>query len=361
MAVHLSWTTSSALPLLVANGVTSVRDMGGRLEQIDDWRTKIAAGLLVGPSIMRVGPMLNGKSYNQFQMAIGTPEESRGVVRTLKFIGADGINLERRVQRATYFSLLDEARRQSLPVGGHVPLEITPREATDSGQATIENVETLFDGTFSAGLKDEEMPAAVDRFISSGAADSLFLRFVRNHTGVTPVIAMFAWTIAQSDSAATPDPRLRYVAKSFRGMLQQQRLSASDLNILKPRVPTFLRAVGRMNRDSVMLLAGTDIAGARIPGFSLHDELAMLVTAGLTPMHALQTATINPAVVLNQTKDRGTVETGRIADLVLLEKNPSQDIRNTTQISAVVLRGRLFTRADLDALLVLGQRLANHQ
>ncbi len=361
MAVHLSWTTSSALPLLVANGVTSVRDMGGRLEQIDDWRTKIAAGLLVGPSIMRVGPMLNGKSYNQFQMAIGTPEESRGVVRTLKFIGADGINLERRVQRATYFSLLDEARRQSLPVGGHVPLEITPREATDSGQATIENVETLFDGTFSAGLKDEEMPAAVDRFISSGAADSLFLRFVRNHTGVTPVIAMFAWTIAQSDSATTPDPRLRYVAKSFRGMLQQQRLSASDLNILKPRVPTFLRAVGRMNRDSVMLLAGTDIAGARIPGFSLHDELAMLVTAGLTPMHALQTATINPAVVLNQTKDRGTVETGRIADLVLLEKNPSQDIRNTTQISAVVLRGRLFTRADLDALLALGQRLANHQ
>ena len=110
-----------------------------------------------------------------------------------------------------------------------------------------------------------------------------------------------------------------------------------------------------------MLLAGTDIAGARIPGFSLHDELAMLVTAGLTPMQALQTATINPAVVLNQTKDRGTVETGRIADLVLLEKNPLSDIRNTTQISAVVLRGRLFTRADLDALLALGQRLANDQ
>jgi hypothetical protein len=361
MAVHLSWTTSSALPILVANGVTSVRDMGGRLGEIDDWRTKIAADLLVGPDIVRVGPMLNGKSYNQFQMALGTPEESRGVVRTLKFIGVDGINLERRVQRASYFSLLDEARHQSLPVGGHVPLEITPREATDSGQTSIENVETLFDGTFSTGLKDDEIPAAVDRFISTGAADTLFRRFVRNHTAVTPVIAMFAWTVAQGDSAATPDPRLKYVASSFRGMLNQQRLSASDLNILKPRVPAYLRAVQQMNRDSVLLLAGTDVAGPRIPGFSLHDELAMLVTAGLSPLQAIQTATINPALVLHQTKDRGTVETGKIADLVLLEKNPLSDIRNTTQISAVVLRGRLFTRADLDALLSLGQRLANDQ
>jgi hypothetical protein len=361
MAVHLSWTTSSALPILVANGVTSVRDMGGRLEQIDDWRTKIAAGLLVGPDIIRVGPMLNGKSYNQFQMAVGTPEESRGVVRTLKFIGVDGINLERRVQKASYFALLDEAKKQSLPVGGHVPLEIAPREATDSGQTTIENVETLFDGTFSTGLKDDEMPAAVDRFISTGAADTLFRRFVRNHTAVTPVIAVFAWTVAQSDSTATPDPRLKYVARSFRGMLQQQRLSASDLNILKPRVPAFLRAIGRMNRDSVMLLAGTDIAGARIPGFSLHDELAMLVTAGLTPLQAIQTATINPASILKQTKDRGTIETGKLADLVLLEKNPLSDIRNTTQISAVILRGRLFARAALDSLLSSGQRLANDQ
>jgi imidazolonepropionase-like amidohydrolase len=175
------------------------------------------------------------------------------------------------------------------------------------------------------------------------------------------VIAVFAWTVAQSDSGATPDPRLKYVARSFRGMLQQQRLSASDLNILKPRVPAFLRAIGRMNRDSVMLLAGTDIAGARIPGFSLHDELAMLVTAGLTPLQAIQTATINPATILKQTKDRGTVETGRLADLVLLEKNPLSDIRNTTQISAVILRGRLFARAALDSLLSSGQRLANDQ
>jgi len=118
MEVHLSWTTGSALPLLVANGVTDVRDMGSKLDEIEDWRTQIAAGLLVGPYILRVGPMLNGKSFNQYQMVVGLPEQARGVVRTLKFIGMDGLSLERRVNRDSYFALLEEAKREQIQLAG---------------------------------------------------------------------------------------------------------------------------------------------------------------------------------------------------------------------------------------------------
>jgi len=115
----------------------------------------------------------------------------------------------------------------------------------------------------------------------------------------------------------------------------------------------------RMNRDGVLLLAGTDIAGPRIPGFSLQDELSMLVNAGLTPLQALQTATLNPAVVIHRTNDFCTVETGRFADLVLLDANPLEDIANTRHIAAVIVRGRLFRRNDLDRLLQGAQHLAD--
>ena len=110
--------------------------------------------------------------------------------------------------------------------------------------------------------------------------------------------------------------------------------------------------VGMMHQAGVEFLAGTDVQNPYcFPGFSLHDELALLVKAGLTPMEVLQAATRNPARFLGQEKELGTVENGKIADLVLLEANPLEDIRNTTKINSVVLNGRLLERKALDQLL----------
>lgn len=359
MHVHLSWTTASALPVLVANGITGVRDMGGRLGEIDEWRTKIASGLLAGPRIIRAGPILNGQKFNPLQMVTGTPDETRGVVRGLKEAGVDFLKIHRRLPRDAYFALMDEAKRQGLAVAGHVPMTVTPEEASDAGQISLEHTETLFEGTFSAGLKEGELAEAIQRFRAEGA-EKLFARFVTNNTAVTPTLVAYR-SIIETLDASPPDPRSRYVALSLKREAQKRAepISGEELAAWKRTFAELREVVRQMNRSGVALMAGTDTAGTRVPGFSLHDELALLVEVGLTPFEALRAATVTPARLLDKANDFGTVESGKLADLVLLDHNPIDDIRNTQQISAVVLGGRLLRRGDLDALLREAEQMAS--
>ena len=162
------------------------------------------------------------------------------------------------------------------------------------------------------------------------------------------------------DPSAVPDPLSRYVALSSRNEFKNQHASPEELKNLRQMFPRLLNVVRRMHQAGVMLLAGTDIAGPRIPGFSLHNELAMLVTAGLTPAQALETATLNPAIVLKKTNDLGSVEVGKMANLVLLDANPVENIDNTRRISTVILKGKVFNRTQLDKLLEEGERLAHN-
>ena len=358
MHVHLSWTTASAMPVLVANGITSVRDMGGRLSELDDWRTKAATGVVTGPRIFRAGPILNGKSFNPLQMVPGTPDETRGVARGLKAAGVDFLKVHRRLPRDSYFALMDEAKKLDLMVVGHIPMTVTPEEASDAGQATVEHTETLFEGTFSAELKGD-LPAAIRRFRAEGA-DALFARFVKNGTIVTPTLIAYGSLIATMDPSRPPDPRLRYVAASLKAEAkkQAQTLSAAELEGWRQSFAELREVVRHLHRAGVVLMAGTDVAASRVPGFPLHEELALLVDAGLTPLEALQASTTTPARLLKKTADLGTVERGKLADLVLLDADPLQDIHNTRRIAAVVLAGRLLRRADLDALLRDAEALA---
>lgn len=362
MHVHLSWTTASALPVLVANGVTGVRDMGGRLGEIDEWRTKIAAGLLVGPRIVRAGPILNGQKFNSFQMVTGNPDETRGVVRALKEVGVDFIKVHRRMPRDSYFALIDEAKKQGLAVVGHIPMTVTPEEASDAGQATIEHTETLFEGTFSPALKDQKLSGAIRQW-RSAEGEKLFARFAKNNTVVTPTIATYRSTIGSLDPSSPPDPRSRYVALSLKKEAQKRAKPVSDeeLGDWKRTFAELREVVRQMHQSGVTLMAGTDVAGPRVPGFSLHDELDMLVQCGLTPMQALQAAALTPARVLNKAEDFGTVASGKFADVVLLDANPLEDIRNTQKIRAVVLNGRLLGRRELDRLLAEAEASAKTQ
>jgi hypothetical protein len=360
--VHLSFASASALPLFISLGITSVRDTGGRLSEIDDWRSRITTGSLVGPRILRVGPMLNGKSFNAYQFVPGSVEATKGAVRLLAFLGMDEIKVHRRMPRDWYYAALDEAKTLKIDVIGHIPLEVTPEEASKAGQYMIEHTETLFEGTFAVNLTEAQMPGAIRAWLATEKPDSLFATFQKNGTWMDPTLSGYLEVADMFDPGTPPDPRYRYVANSYRKQfLEQQKqhpMSAEQVKDLRDHFNLLLDVTARMHRHHVRMVAGTDAAGPRLVGFSLHRELATLVRVGLSNLEALQTATLNPAIAFHRESDLGAAEVGKFADLVLLDANPLESIENTQRIYSVIARGRLFRRRELDSLMALAERLA---
>jgi imidazolonepropionase-like amidohydrolase len=360
--IHLSWTTDSALPLLTALGITEVRDLGGKLTQIEEWRARIADGTVAGPHIMRVGPILNGKSFNAYQFVPGSTEATRGAVRLLTFLGMDEIKVHRRMPSDWYYAALDESKKQHIRLVGHIPTEVTPAEASQAGQYMIEHTETLFEGTFSAKLSDAQLPGAIHTWLATEEPDKLFAEFVKNGTWVDPTVAGYLEVADMFDPKISPDPRYRYVAASQRKKWEEQQkqhpMSAEEVRSTHEHMNELVEVTARMYKDHVRMVAGTDAAGPRLVGFSLHRELATFVREGMTPLEALQTATLNPAIAFERIADMGTVETGKVADLVLLDANPLVNIENTQRINAVIEDGKLYRRSDLDKLLSKAERLA---
>jgi imidazolonepropionase-like amidohydrolase len=351
MHVHLTDARPSAIPALVANGVTGVRDMGSSLKELDEWRVKIEDGTLIGPRIFRAGPILNGTEFGPVQLGVADATEARAAVRTLAKVGVDFIKIHMTLTRDQFLAIMDEAKKAGLPVAGHIPAGVTPEEASDAGQASVEHTETLFQGTFDPRVPREQMLAAMT---------ALFQRFARNNTFYTPTLIMYK---ASADfRELVPHPQRKYVARSA----HERMLKAAEQNKKYPDIVAGRKRVladlvllaGMMRRNGVKVMTGTDLSDGRIfPGFSLHEELALLVDAGFSPNEAIQAATRVPAEFL-RLSDAGTIQQGQRADLVVLSANPLDDIHNTTKIDAVVLRGQFLNRAHLDALLRDAEGLA---
>ena len=201
--------------------------------------------------------------------------------------------------------------------------------------------------------KDLDQQRWLDTY-DGGRCQALFERFRHNGTWQDPtVVALRAFADMEEDRRRN-EPLLKYVPKKIQAIQEQyfemffKNRSAEERALAKRIYAKQLEIVGQMNRSGVRILTGTDVA---MSGFGVHDEMELLVAAGLTPIQALRAATRNPAEFLGRLDSAGTVEVGKTADLVLLDADPSADIRNTRKIAAVVVRGKLFTRSDLDALL----------
>jgi imidazolonepropionase-like amidohydrolase len=353
------------LPLFIANGVTGVRDMGGELEVLQQWRKEIAAGTLLGPRMVISGPMLDGPQPRfPSSIAITTPADGRRAVDDLKRRGADFIKLQSLIPRDAVFAIADEAREQDISFVGHVPDAIRASEASNAGQKSFEHLIGIFEG--SSPLEDEFLkgPKTESKFLATydaARASALFSLLAKNHTWQCPTLV---WErggnlIDQTDFAH--DSRARYVPAYWKDVTWKrftdeilQEFASEDLRTRQRFVAKELEVVKAMHDVGIQFLAGTDTApGVYIfPGFSLHEELQRFVAAGFTPLEALQTATLNPARFLGMDDRLGTVTKGKLADLVLLDANPLDDIRNTQKIDAVIVNGRYLSRADLDRLLL---------
>ena len=183
MHVHLSYARASALPVFVAHGVTGIRDVGSDLADVDTFQVQAD----LSPLVMRSGPMLNGMEFNRYQLAVNDAVEARTAVRTLHKAGVDFVKFHRRTSREAFFAIAEQARALRLPIIGHIPMTVTPAEAFDAGQATIEHAETLFEGTFTAARAGTDLSTEIAQWRATEAT-ALFDKFVANGTFVDPTL-----------------------------------------------------------------------------------------------------------------------------------------------------------------------------
>jgi imidazolonepropionase-like amidohydrolase len=351
------------LPLFVANGVTGVRDMGGDLEDLKSWRARIEAGSLLGPRMVLSGPMLDGPVPRfPSSVAVKNAGDATRAVDDLKKSGADFIKFQSLISRESYFAAVDEAKKLGIPFVGHVPDAIRASEASNAGQRSIEHLTGIFEDCST--VEDELMkgPKSTGRFVATfdpARAQTLIALLAKNQTWQVPTLVWEHGGNLLDTRDFAKDPLNKYAPPTWKDRTWPANMKdllhdmTDPLPVREKFIQMEMDLVKQMHRAGVPFLAGTDTAaGVHVfPGFSLHDELAYLVEAGFTPMEALQTATRNPAEFLGMLYDLGTVEKGKLADLVVLDANPLDDIQNTRKIRAVLLAGRYFSREQLDAML----------
>jgi imidazolonepropionase-like amidohydrolase len=313
-----------ALQMMLAAGITGIRDMGGDVHKLIDARHNIEAGNWNGPRVIFAGPMLDGPpgDSDSESWVVRTPEEARRAVVSLAALHVNFIKVHDRLPRDVYFTIAETAKQEGLPFAGHVSATISPIEASDAGQASIEHFEFVPKQCLPVlnAMAAGENPGLNE--CTHGSFDALLEHLAKKGTWLVPTVQSF-----------------RYFAPA-----QWKQILAN-----------FSELGGQMRNANVQMMAGTDWSdyleskGAR-PGWCLHDELGIWVDAGFTPLQALQASTVNPALFLGMQDSLGSVKNGYIADLVLLKDNPLLDIRNTTHIVAVIARGKVYDHAALVGL-----------
>jgi len=398
------------LSLFIANGVTGVREVLGYGEH-HEFRKQIEAGQLLGPRWVIGTRWVDGPMPNQpssetaAHIFVASEAEARQAVIQAQEYGADFIEVggAENLPREAFFALADEARKRRIPFEGHVPVSVTVEEASNAGLRSIDTQPTVLATGIMAAFSSREaellkswqealakvlasdQPNAFDALwkgpgfrgptqlaletYDQQKAATLFALLKANHTWMCPTLTAQRNSTFFDDPSIAGDPRLKYMSAGGRSWSNEEKdglsktRSREDSAVWKRFYQKYLETVSAMRRAGVEFLAGTTTREPlfHIPGFSLHDELALFVQAGFTPLEALQTATLNPARFLGRERDFGTVAPGKIADLVLLDANPLEDISNTRKIEAVVYRGKLYPRASLDAMLARIEALASRK
>jgi imidazolonepropionase-like amidohydrolase len=391
MATDQEGTRELLAPLLVAYGVTTVREMGGDWKRIVELRREIADGKVIGPRIFAPGPFVDGPQPASVNvLSVSNETEARTAVRKLKNDDVDFIKVQSGLSPEAYRAVLDEARKLAVPVAGHIPEAVSAFEVARSGQRSVEHSSPVLPGDAGVMLactgKENEIRAelaSITRLAGEKNADrqrllarqralqrtmaetrdqktcaELFRLFVKGNVRVVPT-QIWAKRFAPLDAADLGDQEvLRFAPQTLRTRWITRRkeiinASAEDNYALRRLLFEKSRElVGAMHRSRVTLLAGTDsIDGFTLPGPSLHDELALMVEAGLSPMEALQTATRNPAEFLDRSNRLGRIVKDGVADLVILDANPLQNIANTRKIHAIIIGGKLISQTQRQEML----------
>jgi hypothetical protein len=366
MHVHLNLLRTfddAELSGFVATGLTGVRDMGGPMPAIREWRARMSAGQLLSPTIVAAGPILVGSKRGEFERWVTVVHDARvahGIVDAVLASGADFIKLTDWLTSDVYEAIAVRTRERRVPLVGHVPVAVGTEAVVDAGQRDIEHLGNIYggilldcsnqeerlrgemlqryaqdgvNGAIAYAFSAEFMAALVDSYDALKAA-SLLSRLKEHEVWQVPTLVLHR---ANSEGRADGEGRL----SSPEVKKQVQRLYAKQLALVRD-----------MHAAGIPILAGTDKWWVQNPVTedTIHDELELLVEAGLAPADALRSATSEPARFLGRRESIGTIETGKVADLLVIDGNPLEDIRNTRRISTVVHSGIVINEHELNRL-----------
>ena len=372
------------LPLYLAHGITAVRDCAGDLSpSVLQWRDQVSKGELAGPRIFTSGPKIEGyKSIWPGDIEIGNTAELNAALDQLQGWKVDFVKItDNTLSPELFLAAVKEADRRGLRTSAHVPYSLTLEEVSAAGLDSIEH----FDYAYKAGSPLEK---SLGEKIATGEINSRDAWTQWNAT-FDPARAMAAYrNLAAHGTAITPtingsrvvtyldqddhkgDPYLKYIGPGLQATYtwRVERAAKDDAQAVARRHERFETSAGvlpMMQKAGMTILAGTDagfLNSYNYPGIGLHQELGWLVHYGLTPTQALQAATINGARFLGHADEYGTLQPGKVADVVLLDADPLRDIDATRRIHTVVQRGQVHDRADLDAMLAdVERRVAAQQ
>ena len=358
--------------VMIANGVLLVRDMGQPTEQVLKLRDALNRGEMLGPEMIATGSILDGDPplIPSISLGLGTPEAGRNAVRQQAQAGVDEIKVYSRLNKDVFLAIVDEAQQVGLKVVGHVPDSITIEDAAAAGLKSSEHVfgfekiiVKLLGGharqTY-AGMGSET--GYLQRLGEVNPEDlrGVYHRLRARGLTVCPTVVTFQVGTNYRAILAGEYPVSDYVSPGILDLWKSQWSGQDDL-------PDFIwqkwaQMVSEMNQAGVSLMVGTDlVAPGIIPGYAVHQEMAIWQEAGIPAADVLRSATLVPARFMGLDDRVGTVAQGKTASLVLVKADPLKDIRNAQMIEAVFLRGQYYSRDDLNRLLSEARELARPQ
>lgn len=389
--VHFAYMeelASSMFDLFLVYGVTSVRDTGGAITFVNEWKKKSLANPTNTPRVMIAGPLLDGlpnvydgsdPDHPSLSVGLNTLEEIKEQVNKLEIQGVDFLKAYEMLSPEQFALITQLGKEKGLKVTGHVPLSMDVISASNAGLNSMEHLrnlelscasnaeellqqrqELLASGKEIKGaalrskIHQEQRKIAIENFDEIKAQEVLNV-LAANDTWQIPTLTLSTGFTKQHFMDLDFKESFKFLPKAIeeewkKGIdnILKENITESDIQ----RTNWTLSITEKIHKTGINIMAGTDCPIFFLtPGRSLHQELAVLVEAGLSPLEAIKTATLNPAKYFNLENELGTIKEGKWADLVILNANPLEDIKNTMLINGVIKQGKYFDRYKLDQIL----------
>jgi cytosine/adenosine deaminase-related metal-dependent hydrolase len=379
MHAHYNGNYEYSNPLLIANGITGVREMWGDMDTIKDLRKRSREGSIDAPDIYTAGTIIDGvPSTMRAAAGVSNKEEAVAEVNRQVKEGVDFIKVYSSLSLEAFHAIAERCNELEIPFAGHVPFSVTFWDAVRSNIRCVEHQTGFIEACIEHPLEPDKSISRMEFRIKNAEYmvnnfsrelfDSLASLIVESNTWLCPTFTVNHSMANLDDPSLTKDKRLEYMpprSKRSWGQMSDTLYKRRNKDYYDAQRKIFnlnLSLIGDLEKAGVKIIAGTDFPNPFCyPGFSLHDELGWLVNGGMANLDALQAATINAAVFMEKEGEFGEVVKGQLASLVILNENPLIDINNARDILAVFLRGKYFDRSDLDSLLVNARELAATQ